>query len=181
MWGKKATVEVAQTGTLEQWQDWERSRKSRPRTVNGYMPDTMECSAAKCTVSWKGNGPLVRFVDKAAIPNWVEDQEPSTSATSEYQVSAIPIKHQTNQGADAVSLRLHIAQALQFNEGVSVGAPQPVFVPAPPPQPPTDLKQADLGFTGDFRVGAGGNASIIQVGQALGEVRALPTAPNSLP
>jgi hypothetical protein len=177
---KTAVLELAQGGPLDQWHAWEEVRRSLPLTLNGYTPDTMECVPAKCTVTWKGEGPLVRYVDKAALPNWVEDAEPSTAATSEFVIASLPVRRQARKGVDAVSLRLHIAQLLQFSEGASVGPPQPIVVNAPPSPPETGLKQADLGFTGEFRIGVGGNTAILKLGQALGEVRDQPIALKSV-
>jgi pilin accessory protein (PilO) len=177
---KTGELEQAQSGPLGQWLAWEAVRKSLPLTLNGYTPDTMECGPTKCTVTWKGDGPLVRYVDKAALPNWVEDNEPSTAATSEYVIAALPASRQALPGADAVALRLRIAQLLQFTEGASVGAPQPVIVKAPPSPPETGLVQADLGFTGEVRMGVGGNTAIVKLGQALAELRAQPVALKSV-
>lgn len=180
MAAKRATLQAAQGGPVDQWRAWEQVRQALPLTVNGYTPDTMECVPAKCTVIWKGAGPGVRFVDKAALPNWVEDAEPSTAAISVFVVPAVPTAVKTWQGLDAVSLRLRIAQALQFVEGASVGAAQPLVVEAPPSPPETGLKREELGFTGEFRIGVGGDAAIIRIGQSLRELATMPVALKSV-
>lgn len=180
---KRREMAAAQAGPLGQWESWERVRRSLPLTVNGYVPDSMECTPTKCSVNWKASTTLARFVDRAAIPGWVEDLDPSQTARSEIVLdpaAAAQTQVVIKQGDDAARLRLAIAQSLQFSVDASnVGAPVAAAFTPPPAPPETGLKPVDLGFTGDFRVQVAGPYALIKVREAISQLRQAPIALRS--
>lgn len=177
---KRAEIERALGGPMAQWQAWESVRRSLPRSVNGYEPDSMECTPAKCTVNWRASGPTVRFVDKAALPGWVEDYEPGLTARSEFVLQPVTSTTATLRAEDAPKLRLAIAQTLQFVTDSSIGAPQPAAF-TPPAQPPdTGLQPVNLGFTGDLRMAGAGASGLLKLNQAMQAVKHAPIALKSI-
>jgi hypothetical protein len=120
----------------------------------------------------------VRYVDKVAIPDWVEDVEPATAARSEVALAAAPIQPSVAQGPNAAALRLVIAQALQFQVAdASVAAPAPIVM-APPAE--LGLQAADLGSGGSLRIAIGGPASLVRAQDAVASMRALPVSLESV-
>lgn len=170
-----------QDGPQGQWIAWEAVRKSLPVTLNGYVPESMDCVPRKCIVTWRAEGPGVRFVDRAALPNWVDDPEPTTTARSEFAVPPLAVSVRTDQGRDAQALRMRLSQLLQYSvEGASIGPPVALVVRPPAAPPETGLKQADLGFTGDVRIGLGGDLAIVKVAQAITLLATAPVALKSV-
>lgn len=174
---KREEMSRGLAGPQATWQAWDNVRRKIPLTVNGYVPQVMECTLQKCTVTWGAQGPDVRMVDRAAIPNWIETLEPTLEAKSEYALPAIASMPRAMLQQDAARTRLHIAQMLQFAvEAAAVGPVATVTITPAPPPPETGLKAVTLGAIGDLRIVASGDTAVLKVTQAIAQLRDQPVA-----
>ncbi len=171
---RRAQLLAAQPGPLDQWAIWERARRQLPFTVNGYIADAMECTPARCVVRWQASSAQVRFVDKAAIPDGVDDLEPAATASSQVRLEPAPVRTAAPQGPSAAALRLAIAQALQFQASdATVAQPSAVVMTAPAE---LGLPAVDLGAAGALRIAIGGPAALVRGHDAVAMLRALPVS-----
>jgi hypothetical protein len=175
---RRAQLRASQQAPRAQWEIWERVRRQLPLTVNGYVADAMECAPARCVIRWQAGSALVRYVDKAAIPDWIEDVEPATTARSEVALAPAPVQVAAPQGPNAAALRLAIAQALQFQApDAGVGTPAAIVMTPPPG---LGLQPVDLGTGGSVRIALGGPAALVRAHDVMATLGALPVSLESV-